>query len=137
MPKSLILLVGTRGIEPLTPSMSRKCSTAELSARRGSARPGAEAVRISATHGRGKRPVGTRPCPGNRAHYHHGRAQAALVDLGLAGRSRPAPAALGLGPAADLFSYVVQPAPGGVKGIAYGDLKIFLRMADTGLVRKD
>jgi hypothetical protein len=132
-------MVGTRGIEPLTPSMSRKCSTAELSARRGSARPGAEAVRISATHGRGKRPVGTRPCPGNRAHLSiiTDGPRAALVDLGLAGRSRPAPAALGLGPAADLFGYVVQPAPGGVKGIAYGDLKIFLRMADTGLVRKD
>jgi hypothetical protein len=26
-------MVGARGIEPLTPSMSRKCSTAELSAR--------------------------------------------------------------------------------------------------------
>ena len=30
-------MVGARGIEPLTPSMSRKCSTAELSARRGCA----------------------------------------------------------------------------------------------------
>src|ERR1700675_2099393 len=30
-------MVGARGIEPLTPSMSRKCSTAELSALRATA----------------------------------------------------------------------------------------------------
>lgn len=29
----MVLLVGARGIEPLTPAMSRQCSTAELSAR--------------------------------------------------------------------------------------------------------
>jgi hypothetical protein len=32
--KSLIFMVGGRGIEPLTPSMSRKCSSAELTAQK-------------------------------------------------------------------------------------------------------
>src|ERR1700723_760680 len=41
--RSQASMVGARGIEPLTPSMSRKCSTAELSAR--PVRPREEASR--------------------------------------------------------------------------------------------
>jgi hypothetical protein len=45
--------VGARGIEPLTPSMSRKCSTAELSAR-----PRHTPGRAASRRGIDNRPVG-------------------------------------------------------------------------------